>query len=301
MTVLDERNRTAPTPGRDQRRTELAQFLKACRSRVTPEAVGLPPGIRRRTPGLRREEVAQLSGVGVTWYTWLEQGRPINASEQVLDAVARTLRLDHTERDHLFRLAGLTPAAAAEPCPVLDPAIQVILDQLAPLPAGVFNHRYDLLRHNAGYDALFPAATRPRLPSGRRNSMWCAFTAPECCSPFLNRDEELPRMVAVLRGAYGRHVGEPAWEEYIRDLSAASPLFTELWARQEVGPPRTSRKVFRHAAVGVLHFQASYLTLPAAPETYLVVYTPESDQDRERMEYVTANPSSPVPAGHVCA
>ncbi|AUG77189.1 transcriptional regulator [Kitasatospora sp. MMS16-BH015] len=301
MTVLDERTKSAPATGRDQRRTELASFLRACRSRVTPEAVGLPPGLRRRTPGLRREEVAQLSGVGVTWYTWLEQGRPINASEQVLEAVARTLLLDRAERDHLYRLAGLTPAAGDEQCPVLDPAIQLILDQLSPLPAGVFNMRYDLLRHNAAYDALFPGATRPRDPNGRRNSMWCAFTVPDCCNPFLNREEELPRMVAVLRGAYGKHVGEPAWEEYIRDLADASPLFARLWARQEVGPPRTALKVFRHAAVGELRFRTSYLAMTAAPETHLVVYTPEGPQDRERMEYLTAHPAaSPVPAGHTC-
>ncbi len=281
--------------GKDQRRTELAAFLKACRSRVTPEAVGLPPGLRRRTPGLRREEVAQLAGVGVTWYTWLEQGRPINASEHVLESVARTLRLDLAERDHLFRLAGLGPAQAADPlCPALDPTTQVILDQLDPLPAAICNSRYDLLRHNAAYDALFPGATRPNAPGGRRNSMWCAFTVPDCCNPFLNRDEELPGMVGVLRGAYGRHVGEPAWETYIRDLAAASPLFRGLWARQEVAPPRTTRKVFRHAAVGEMRFQASYLTLPATPETYLVIYTPEGPQDRERMEYVAANPGLPV-------
>lgn len=300
MTVLDERIETVSTgtSGRDQRRTELAGFLRACRSRVTPEAVGLPPGLRRRTPGLRREEVAQLSGVGVTWYTWLEQGRPINASEQVLEAVARTLLLDGTEREHLFRLAGLTPARPADLfCPVLDPATQVILDQLGPLPAAICNSRYDLLRHNAAYDALFPGATRPARPGGRRNSMWCAFTVPSCCNPFLNRDAELPRMVGVLRGSYGRHVGEPAWEEYIRDLAEASPVFRELWARQEVAPPRTALKVFRHAAVGELRFQASYLTIPAAPEAYMVIYTPEGPTDRERMEYVAAHPEIP-PADH---
>ncbi|GAA0678191.1 helix-turn-helix transcriptional regulator [Kitasatospora atroaurantiaca] len=299
MTMLDERTEAvAAAPGKDRRRTELARFLKACRARVTPEAVGLPPGLRRRTPGLRREEVAQLAGVGVTWYTWLEQGRPINASEQVLEAVARTLRLDGTERDHLFRLAGFSPQRLADTaCPILDPVNQVIIDQLDPLPAAICNGRYDLLRFNGAYDALFPGATRPRSPDGRRNSMWCAFTVPDCCNPFLNRDEELPRMVGVLRGAYGRHVGEPVWEEYIRDLAAASPEFRELWARQEVAPPRTSLKVFRHAAVGEMRFQASYLTIPAAPEVYLVVYTPEGPRDRERIEWLAANPGTP-PADH---
>src|SRR5215467_12971930 len=95
------------TANGQQRRAELAAFLRNRRERITPEEAGLAPGTRRRTSGLRREEVAILAGVGVTWYTWLEQGRPINASTQVLDAVARTLRLDHAEREHLYRLADV--------------------------------------------------------------------------------------------------------------------------------------------------------------------------------------------------
>src|SRR5579863_10060783 len=101
------------TANGQHRRAELAAFLRARRERITPEQAGLPPGSRRRTPGLRREEVAQLAGVGVTWYTWLEQGRQINASQQVLGAVARTLLLDQAEREHLFRLADLPDAATA--------------------------------------------------------------------------------------------------------------------------------------------------------------------------------------------
>src|ERR1700733_9255035 len=111
------------------RRTELAAFLRARRERIQPEDVGLPPGTRRRTAGLRREELAQLAGVGVTWYTWLEQGRRINASVQVLDAVARTLRLDQAEHQHLYRLADVleAPAGAAADCPPITADIQGIL------------------------------------------------------------------------------------------------------------------------------------------------------------------------------
>ncbi|MFI6443567.1 helix-turn-helix transcriptional regulator, partial [Kitasatospora sp. NPDC050543] len=294
MTTLDESPAPTPRP-QDRRRTELAGFLKACRARVTPEEVGLPPGLRRRTPGLRREEVAQLAGVGVTWYTWLEQGRPINASAQVLTAVARSLRLDRTERDHLFRLAGVTVDAAAQPAhPTLDPSTQVILDALAPLPAAVCNSRYDVLLHNAPYDALFGAG-RPLAPTGGFNSLWCTVSAPPCCNPFLNLDEELPRMVGVLRAAYGKHVGEPAWEYYIEQLTAVSERFRELWARQEVAPARTALKVFRHPVVGELRMKAAYLTIPAAPEHYMVVYTPEGSQDRERIERMSVPPRRRLP------
>ncbi|MFD0258735.1 helix-turn-helix transcriptional regulator [Kitasatospora indigofera] len=281
-----------PQP-QDRRRTELAGFLKACRARVTPEEVGLPPGLRRRTPGLRREEVAQLAGVGVTWYTWLEQGRPINASEQVLAAVAGSLRLDATERDHMFRLAGVRVELRPSPAhPNLDPSVQVILDALAPLPAAVCNTRYDVLLHNAPYESLF-GADRPTAPHGTFNSLWCTVTAPVCCNPFLNRDEELPRMVGVLRAAYGKHVGEPVWECYIRELTLASEEFRELWARQEVAPARSALKVFRHPVVGELRFTAAYLTLPAVPEHYMVVYTPQGPQDRERVERMAALPPRP--------
>ncbi|MEY9944588.1 helix-turn-helix transcriptional regulator [Kitasatospora sp. GAS1066B] len=299
MTVLDTpAEAPAITAGAGQaraRRTELAAFLKACRARVSPEDVGLPPGLRRRTPGLRREEVAQLAGVGVTWYTWLEQGRPINASEQVMSAVSRALLLDAVERTHLFRLAGLPgDELAGLSCLAVDPTMQVILDGLTPMPAAICNRRFDVLAFNAGYDALFPGATRTVAPGGRRNSMWCAFTVPDCCNPFLNRDEELPRMVGVMRAAYASHIGEPAWEEWVRELSAASPRFRELWATQQVAPARTALKVFRHAGAGEIRVQAAYLTMPGAPELYMVVYTPETELDRERMAWVTAHPDAPV-------
>ncbi|MFD0279406.1 helix-turn-helix transcriptional regulator [Kitasatospora sp. NPDC127111] len=303
MTVLDDFRTTdsATRVGagrKDRRRTELASYLKACRARVTPEEVGLPPGLRRRTPGLRREEVAQLAGVGVTWYTWLEQGRPINASEQVLLAVARALRLDPTEREHLFRLAGVSASPLAQDAPpVLEPSTQVILDALLPLPAAVSNTRFDVLMYNRGYEALF-GTNQSLTPSGTFNSIWCTLFSDPCCNPFLNRDEALPRMVAVLRSAYGKHVGEPAWEEHVRQLSSRSELFRELWDRQEVAPPATWLRVFRHPEVGVLRLNASYLTMPGVPETYIVVYLPEGPEDRARIERLATLP--PGRWKHVC-
>src|SRR5947199_5879920 len=127
------------------RRGELAAFLRSRRERITPDQVGLPPGGRRRTPGLRREEVAQLAGVGVTWYTWLEQGRDIHASEQVLDAIANTLRLDPNERSHLFTLAGLPEAPGLRECRAVPEPVHVMLRQLEPFPACVQNARTDIL------------------------------------------------------------------------------------------------------------------------------------------------------------
>ena len=151
---------TSRTSGKDaaapRRRSELASFLRSRRERLDPEVLGLPTGTRRRTPGLRREEVAQLAGVGVTWYTWLEQGRQINASVQVLDAVARTLRLDPAETEHLYQLADVPAVPAVSGCRRLDPEVQQILDGLRPLPVAVVNGRSDVLAWNRLLRAAVP-------------------------------------------------------------------------------------------------------------------------------------------------
>ncbi|WP_046733234.1 helix-turn-helix transcriptional regulator [Streptomyces humi] len=265
-----------------RRRPELAAFLRTRRARVTPADVGMPPGLRRRTPGLRREEVAQLSGVGVTWYTWLEQGRPINASPQVLDAVARTLRLDTPEREHLYRLAevayapapeGLSRSVAAE--------VQGIIDALDPLMAVVYTSRYDVLATNAAYRDLFLVPETVRI--GVPNVLWTLFTVPEEDSPVVHLERELPMMVATLRSSYGRHVGEPAWEDFIRALSRTSARFARLWASGAVAQPGPRVKTFRHGAVGEVRMTSQSLSVDGMPESRIVVYTPEDERAREKV------------------
>ncbi|MFJ9810875.1 helix-turn-helix transcriptional regulator [Streptomyces sp. NPDC101158] len=278
--------RTAPTQAR--RRPELAAFLRSRRARVTPEDVGMPPGLRRRTPGLRREEVAQLSGVGVTWYTWLEQGRPINASAQVLDAVARTLRLDRPEREHLYHLAEVPyePETAPEYVAAVSPEIQGILDALVPHPAVVYNARYDVLATNTTYDALFlgDGADAADRPLGVRNVLWSLFTMPEPACPVVDRQLELPLMVAQLRGAYGRHVGEPSWEAFVRRLCEASGYFAELWRSGDVVPPGTRVKTFRHDLVGEIRMTSVSLSINGMPECRIVTYTPNDESSREAID-----------------
>jgi transcriptional regulator with XRE-family HTH domain len=269
-----------PMTTTQRRRPELAAFLRSRRARVTPADVGMPPGLRRRTPGLRREEVAQLSGVGVTWYTWLEQGRRINASPQVLDAVARTLRLDQPEREHLYHLAEVPYAADPEvPALTVGAEIQGILDALDPHPAVVYNSRYDVLATNSAYSDLFFGAE----PLGIEvpNVLWTMFTVSEPDCPLVSRGRELPMMVATLRSSYGRHVGEPAWEDFIRRLSAASAFFAELWAGGEVIPPGSRVKTFRHDAVGELRMTSVSLSIDGMPECRIVTYTP-ADEEAKR-------------------
>ncbi|MGP4050841.1 helix-turn-helix transcriptional regulator [Streptomyces sp. 2A115] len=256
-----------------RRRPELAAFLRSRRARVTPADVGMPPGLRRRTPGLRREEVAQLSGVGVTWYTWLEQGRPINASPQVLDAVARTLRLDQPEREHLYDLAEVPYTHGPESTTLaVGPEIQEIIDALDPQPAVVYNARYDILATNPAYrDVFFVPETRS-ADGSVRNALWTLFTVPEPDCPLVFRESELPVMVATLRASYGRHVGEPVWEDFIRRLSEASGYFDRLWRNGDVAPLGPRVKTFRHMAVGELRMTSVSLSVNGTPECRIVVY-----------------------------
>jgi len=279
------------TANGQHRRAELAAFLRTRRERTTPEQAGLPPGSRRRTPGLRREEVAQLSGVGVTWYTWLEQGRQINASPQVLGAIARTLLLDQAEREHLFRLADLPDAATvagAVPsgCEQVLPEVREILDAVVPMPASVVNERFDLLAWNAPYQVLWPGVTG--AAPGERNILWQCFTYPDCCHPYVNRHEQLAMLVAQLRGAYGRHLGEPAWTGFVRRLQGVSPAFARLWDEHEVASPATYLKVFRHPAYPKLTLTTTSLAVQAVPGTRMVVYRPADEVTREAITRLLA-------------
>ena len=274
-----------------RRRPELAAFLRSRRARVTPHDVGMPPGFRRRTPGLRREEVAQLSGVGVTWYTWLEQGRPINASAQVLDAVARTLRLDAPEREHLYHLAEVPYAHPPEViAQSVGPEIQGILDALDPRPAVVYNARFDILAANSVYQDV--VGIEPLSEGSVPNALWRLFAVPEAESPLMFRETELPVMVAMLRSAYGVHTGEPAWEEFIRRLSAASPLFARLWKRGDVAEPGRRVKTFRHEEVGEMRMTSVSLSVNGMPECRIVVYTPADEETRLRTQALTATKKS---------
>ncbi|WP_225878290.1 helix-turn-helix transcriptional regulator [Spongiactinospora rosea] len=274
---------------RVQRRGELATFLRSRRERITPDDVGLAPGIRRRTPGLRREEVALLAGVGVTWYTWLEQGRPINPSVAVLDAIAGTLRLSHAEREHLYRLAGVPVLPAAEEHGMLDPQVQLILDTLNPLAAAVYSSRFDLLAWNGTFTGLFPAfvAAAPE----RRNAIWEHFTSPPCCNPFVDPHAEVRPLVAMLRAAFGRHLAEPAWTGFVRLLSAESSAFARMWSAHDVAEPGPHVKVLRYEEVGEIRLTTTTLTVVGMPEARLVVYTPAGEASRQRLARLAARPS----------
>jgi len=275
------------------RRRELADFLRSRRERIAPENVGLPPAPRRRTPGLRREEVATLAGVGVTWYTWLEQGRDINASPQVLNAVARTLLLDPHERDHLFRLADTPDGAGQADCLSVTPTAQVLLDKLDPFPACVRNARYDILAYNPTFDLIM--GPLGELPFEERNSLWRLFTVQSCRAATLDWEESTRRMVAEYRAAMAEHVAEPAWKCLVSRLTKASPEFVELWERHEVASPENHTKRYLHPEVGLLKLNYTHLWLGQRLGTRMTTYSPADDQTAERLRELRRG-SQPSPA-----
>jgi hypothetical protein len=284
---------TVQANGREARlrREELAAFLRSRRERIMPEQVGLPPASRRRTPGLRREEVATLAGVGVTWYTWLEQGRDIHASPQVLDAISRTLLLDPHERTHLFTLADAQDGNPARECQSLPPTIQPLLDHLEPFPACVRNARYDVLAYNSVYRHLIEDLDQ--LPFEDRNMLWLLFTNPAWRVAVIDWNDATRRMVAEFRAAMAEHVGEPAWKCLVSRLSKASSEFAELWERHDVAAPENRTKRFLHPRVGLLHLDYTNLWLGQRLGTRMITYTPADEHTRARLEQLHEQILSP--------
>ncbi|GAA4920722.1 helix-turn-helix transcriptional regulator [Streptomyces coeruleoprunus] len=273
---------TTPVREPDVRRGELAAFLRSRRERISPEQVGLVRGPRRRTPGLRREEVAHLSSVGVTWYTWLEQARDIHVSPQVLDALARALLLDPSERAHLFALAGAVDPAPETSCPSVTPALRQLLGQLEPVPACVQNSRYDILAYNRTYGRLL--CDLDALPAADRNCVWLTFTHPQWRASVVDLPEMSRTLAAKFRASMAEHLAEPAWKALLKRLEEASPEFREIWARHEVVAQGGRTKYILNAHVGPLHLEHTNLWLGPAAGPRLVTYVPLDEASRRGVE-----------------
>ncbi|MEV3861571.1 helix-turn-helix transcriptional regulator [Streptomyces sp. NPDC050095] len=276
------------------RRHELAGFLRSRRERITPEDVGLPRGARRRTPGLRREEVAHLSAVGVTWYTWLEQARDIQVSAQVLDALARTLRLDRSERTHLFRLAGAIDPAPAASCAKLTPELHEMLVQLEPLPACVVNSRSDILAYNRTYGRLL--YDLDEIPPEDRNWLLLAFTHEQWRSALVPLDDVLFTLTAKFRAGMADHLADPAWKVVLKRLLDESAEFRALWERHDVVQSVPGKvKHFLNPYVGLLDVVHTDLWLGRDCGARLVTYTPANDTTRERLGKLQELTLAPTP------
>ncbi|MFJ9035912.1 helix-turn-helix transcriptional regulator [Streptomyces sp. NPDC102406] len=276
---------TPTVPRAEARRTELAAFLRSRRERITPDQVGLPGTARRRTPGLRREEVAHLASVGITWYTWLEQGRAINVSAGVLDAIARALLMDPTERAHAFALAGTADPRAETVRPAVTPTVLRLLKRLEPYPAALKSARYDILAWNRAYADVFgdPTELDPEHP----NALWLMFMNDRWRVRLLDRDAMLPEIIAKYRKAMAGHIGDAAWKAPVDALLAASPEFRELWERREVAPMVSHVKRYLHPdpEIGLLRLEHRHMWLSPETGAYRVVaYVPADDETEERLE-----------------
>jgi transcriptional regulator with XRE-family HTH domain len=261
-----------------QRLQELGDFLRTRRARLAPEDVGLPKGTRRRAPGLRRAEVAQLSGVSVDWYTWLEQGRPISVSTQVLESLVSALRLNTNERAHLFLLAHqhLPPERAMEP-ETVSPTLQRFLDHQGLSPAFVLGPRWDVVAWNDAARVVF--GDYGQMTSRERNSVWRIFTSPTHRQFLVDWEGHARRILAQFRATCGRYPGDPRLTELIEDLMLRSPEFRAWWPAHEVLDAEEGHKTFNHPQAGYLMFEHLTFQVVDAPDLKVNVYTPLDEAD----------------------
>ncbi len=262
------------------RRQALAEFLRIRRARLTPSDVGLPEGGRRRTPGLRREEVAQVANVGVSWYTLLEQGRDIRPSIEILHSIATALRLTPDERQHLFLLADQQYLALLRPLnEEVSPALRRVLNALDPHPAYVMGRRWDYLAWNTAAECIF-SPSKISAPYDH-NIIWRIFTDPE--RRLLNPQWEqiTPRILAEFRADSVRYAEDDTFKHLIADLQHVSPEFRLWWSRHDVRGTSDIRKDIEHPLVGRLMFEHTTLQVPSAPDQKVMIYTPLPGTDTE--------------------
>jgi transcriptional regulator with XRE-family HTH domain len=264
-----------------RRRGELADFLRRRRASLQPDAVGLPAGGRRRTPGLRREEVAQLAGVGATWYTWLEQGRDVRASLDVLEAIARALRLTPAERGHLILLGrGEQAPACKAPTERVSATLRRVIENLGANPAYILGRRWDYLVWNRAACLLLGWDGVPRggLPVAR-NHVWLTFMDPARRDLMPDWERGARTIVAKFRADHARHIGDPAFEQLISSLRSTSPEFRKWWGRHEVSDGGEGRKEFNHPRAGRLVFEHAVFRHAEATEQRLILYSPTPEAD----------------------
>ncbi|WP_201373930.1 helix-turn-helix transcriptional regulator [Ktedonobacter robiniae] len=258
-----------------KRHAGLSDFLKSRRARLRPEEFGLPTYPRRRARGLTREELAQLIGVGVDWYTWLEQGRDIRVSDQVLDRLASTLQLNEEERRHLFLLARDAVSSSTAPHQARDiqrATYQTILDGIV-YPARLLDRRHmTLIACNESAKQIFgDIASRSEW---ERNSTWFVLMHPSSRDMLVYWERAARRSIALLHANYDQHPEDPWLRELIADLHASSPEFRAWWPEHEILLSCQGLDEIQHPLVGRLAFQPTILAVPSQPNLQIVVYTP---------------------------
>jgi transcriptional regulator with XRE-family HTH domain len=273
-------------------RREFGAFLRSRRTRLTPADVGLSAGLRRRTPGLRREEVAQLAGVGATWYTWLEQGRDVRPSDTVLVALAEVLRLDLAEREYLFSLAGrqMSGVALTSPTRIAQP-LQRMLQNLTDQPAYILGRRWDVLMWNRAAEVLF--GDYSKLAGDERNILYMLFGNPAHRRLLVDWEALAPTALAMFRAENVQHSGDPDYQRLIGTLLACSTEFRHWWQKHEVLSYTAVSKRIHHPAAGRMVFEYNSFTADDGSGAKLVVYTPlEEEQTQGKMKELLGEAAS---------
>ncbi|WP_219837547.1 helix-turn-helix transcriptional regulator [Paenibacillus sp. R14(2021)] len=261
----------------------LSTFLAAQRAKLTPQAVGIEPGLRRRTPGLRREEVAQLAGVSSTWYTWLEQGRDIKVSASVLEAVSAALRLNSDERKYLFALAldtgtGISPPLQEETT-VISPSLRRILRELHTCPTIISNRHCQIVGWNEAASHVF--MDFERIPTEKRNMIALLFERKEFKRLAGNWEQFVSEFLAIFRAYYGQYVDDEWYDTFLREMSATYPEFNPLWEKSRVSTAPEVLIEFRHAKAGKMHFHLTSLQVQGESDLRCSIYTPDADSSTE--------------------
>jgi transcriptional regulator with XRE-family HTH domain len=259
-------------------RAELAAFLRARREATDPVSVGLSGDGRRRTPGLRREEVAGLAGLSVTWYTWLEQSRDISVSRKIIDSLARVLTLSQTERAHLYTLAGLKAPSEDFNFEHVDPQLEYLIDALVPNPAAVITTWWDVLAYNASYSALL--GNLDSVPPSDRNIMVLAFTHVLKEDLLENWALSADQLVGQLRSKLARSPDDPRGQSLLKELKATGEPFGGIWDSYVVKRFEASRVAFRLPGFERLEFDFIKLWTADDESQQLVTYTPVTEQTK---------------------
>ncbi|WP_435134751.1 helix-turn-helix domain-containing protein [Actinacidiphila sp. bgisy144] len=262
---------------------ELAAFLRARRERLDPRDFGLAARRQaRRTPGLRREEVAELAGVSVDYVVRLEQGRGLRPSSEVVEALARALRLPAAERAYLFDLTRQRPRDPGPPATAAPAPLAGLVTDLSPLPALLLNHRFDILAWNReATRLLLDFAT---LPPARRNAMWLCLRHPRVRELYVDRDRVLREGVAHLRTAWAAHPQDRALTGLVDELLAADPEFARLWAERDVKVTGRGSKVVRHPDAGRIALDFEVLVPLQDPDQRLLLFRPADPDSRAALE-----------------
>ncbi|MBN2980939.1 helix-turn-helix transcriptional regulator [Cohnella algarum] len=264
---------------REEKRRELGKFLKSRRSRLTPEQFGLPVGPRRKVQGLRREELAQIAGIGLTWYTWLEQGKNIQVSTQVLECLVTVMQLNAEERNHLYNLAlGQLPVeqtASIEES--LIPIVQNFMNEYERCPAYVTDQRWDILLWNKAGEQVF--GDFEKMDKKERNAIWRCFASPAYRNLIGDWKNHAKRLLAQFRSTSTPFVGENWFKDLVAELMEISPEFRLWWPSYDISGTPIGKKIINHPRVGTMVMEHITFRVYDAPELKLTVYRPLEEND----------------------